>query len=71
MHYDHFRFDSHWNDYRCSGQSVSFNDKPENMKEWLSNKLKALASLLGRLCAKAAEVLPGIIGTIITGSSVG
>ena len=30
------------------------------------NKLKALASLLGRLGVKAAEVLPGIIGAIIS-----
>ena len=32
------------------------------MKEWVRNKLKALASLLGRLGIKAAEALPGIIG---------
>ena len=36
------------------------------MKEWLRNKLKALASLLGRLDVKAAEALPGIIGAIIS-----
>ena len=35
-------------------------------KEWLRNKLKALASLLGRLGIKAAEALPGIIGAIIS-----
>ena len=35
-------------------------------KEWVRNKLKALASLLGRLGAKVAEALPGIIGTIIS-----
>ena len=35
-------------------------------KEWLRNKLKALALLLGRLDVKAAEVLPGIIGAIIS-----
>ena len=35
-------------------------------KEGLGNKLKALASLLGRLGMKAAEVLPGIIGAIIS-----
>ena len=35
-------------------------------KEWLRNKLKALASLLGKLGMKAAEVLPGIIGAIIS-----
>ena len=35
------------------------------LKEWISNKLKALASLLGRLGIKAAEALPGVIGGII------
>ena len=35
-------------------------------KEWLRNKLKALASPLGRLGMKAAEALPGIIGVIIS-----
>ena len=35
-------------------------------KELLRNKLKALASLLGRLGVKAAESLPGIIGAIIS-----
>ena len=36
------------------------------VKEWIRNKLKALASLLGRLGIKAAEALPGIIGGIIS-----
>ena len=36
------------------------------VKEWLRNKLKALASLLGRLGVKATEALPGIIGAIIS-----
>ena len=41
--------------------------KDENgLKEWIRNKLKALASLLGRLSMKAAEALPGIIGGIIS-----
>ena len=35
-------------------------------KEWIRNKLKALARLLGRLGVKAAEGLPGIIGAIIS-----
>ena len=35
-------------------------------KEWLRNKLKAWASLLGRLGMKAAEALLGIIGVIIS-----
>ena len=38
----------------------------KGMKEWLRNKPKALASLLGRSGVKAAEVLPGIIGAIIS-----
>ena len=41
-------------------------DKSENMKKWLKNKLTALASLLGRLGMKAAEASPGIIGVIIS-----
>ena len=35
------------------------------VKEWVRNKLKALARLLGRLGMKAVEALPGIIGGII------
>ena len=35
-------------------------------KEWVRNKLKALASLLGKLGMKAAEALPGIIGGVIS-----
>ena len=38
----------------------------KSVKEWLRDKLKALASLLGRLGVKAAEALPGIIGVIIS-----
>ena len=38
----------------------------EGSKGWIRNKLKALASLLGRLGIKAAEALPGIIGGIIS-----
>ena len=36
------------------------------LKEWIRNKLKALASLLGQLGIKATEALPGIIGGIIS-----
>ena len=36
------------------------------LKEWIRNKLKALASLLGQLRIKAVEALPGIIGGIIS-----
>ena len=38
----------------------------KGLKGWIRNKLKALASLLGRLAMKAAEALPGIIGGIIS-----
>ena len=38
----------------------------KGLKEWIRNKFKALASLLGRLGIKAAEALPGIIGGIIS-----
>ena len=38
----------------------------KGVKEWLRNKLKALVLLLGRLCMKAAEALPGIIGMILS-----
>ena len=38
----------------------------KGVKEWLRNKLKALASLLGRSGVIAAEALPGIIGAIIS-----
>ena len=40
--------------------------KPENVKEWIRNKLKALALLLGRSGAKVTEALPGITGMIIS-----
>ena len=51
------------------GGGTAASPPPKNekgVKEWLRNKLKALASLLGRLGVKAAEVLPGIIGMIIS-----
>ena len=38
----------------------------KGLKEWLWTKLKALASLLGKLGIKAAKALPGIIGGIIS-----
>ena len=38
----------------------------KGLKEWVRNKLKALASLLGKSGMKAAEALPGIIGGIIS-----
>ena len=38
----------------------------KGLKEWVRSKLKALASLLGKLGMKAAEALPGTIGGIIS-----
>ena len=38
----------------------------KGLEEWIRNKLKALASLLGRLGIKSAEALSGIIGGIIS-----
>ena len=38
----------------------------KDSKEWVRSKLKALASLLGKLGVKAAEALPGMIGGIIS-----
>ena len=38
----------------------------KGLKKWVRSKLKALASLLGKLGMKAAETLPGIIGGIIS-----
>ena len=38
----------------------------KGLKEWIRNKLKAPASLLGRLGIKTAQALPGIIGGIIS-----
>ena len=42
------------------GEPPSKDEK--GLKEWVRNKLKALASLLGKLRIKGAEALPGIIG---------
>ena len=46
------------------GEPPSKDEK--GLKEWVRSKLKALASLLGKLGMKAAEALPGIIGGIIS-----
>ena len=53
------------------GTAASGGGKPPpkdeaSLAEWIRNKLKALASLLGQLGIKAAETLPGIIGGIIS-----
>ena len=46
------------------GESPPNDEK--GLKEWVRNKLKVLASLLGKLGMKAAEALPDIIGRIIS-----
>ena len=46
------------------GEQPSKDEK--GLKGWIRNKLKALASLLGRLGINAAEALPRIIGGIIS-----
>ena len=38
----------------------------KGLKEWIRSKLKAFASLLGKLGIKAAEALSGITGAIIS-----
>ena len=50
----------------ASGGGESPPKDKKGLKEWIRSKLKALASLLGRLGIKAAEALPGIIGRIIS-----
>ena len=49
----------------ASGGGEPPNDE-KGLKEWIRSKLKALASLLGKLGIIAAEALPGIIGGIIS-----
>ena len=52
-----------------SGGAISGGPPPKDekgLKKWIRSKLKALASLLGKLGMKAAEALPGIIGGIIS-----
>ena len=49
---------------RGGGEPPTKDEK--GLKEWVRSKLKALASLLGKLGMKAAETLPGIIGGLIS-----
>ena len=50
----------------ASGGGEPSSKDEKGLKGWIRNKLKALASLLGRLGMKAAEALPGITGGIIS-----
>ena len=50
----------------ASGGDESPPKDEKGLKGWIRNKLKVLASLLGKLGMKAAEALPGIIGGIIS-----
>ena len=55
----------------CGGAAMASDGEPppkdeKGLKEWVRSKLKALASLLGKLGIKAAEALPVIIGGIIS-----
>ena len=43
----------------------SAGDTPGSAKEWIRNKLRALALLLGKLAEKAGAALPGIIGSVV------
>ena len=49
-----------------SGGAATASGDEKGLKGWIRNKLKALASLLGRLGIKAVEALTGIIGGIIS-----
>ena len=49
----------------ASGGGEPLTKDEKGLKEWVRSKLKALASLLGKLGMKAAEALPGIIEGII------
>ena len=50
----------------ASGGGLPLPKDEKGLKEWIRNKLKASAFLLGRLGIKAAEALPGIIGGIVS-----
>ena len=46
------------------GSNISGGKPPNKGKEWVKNKLKALARLLGRLANQVAKALPGILGSL-------
>ena len=49
-----------------TSQSTTTSDKKGRAREWITNKLKALSQLLGKLADKALASLPGIIGSILS-----
>ena len=49
-----------------NGEDSGKDKKGGGAKEWIQNKLKALANLLGKLAYKASSVLPSIIGSIVS-----
>ena len=49
-----------------SGKKDDAADGSSKIKKWFQNKLKALASFFGRLAAKAATAIPGIVGSFIS-----
>ena len=49
-----------------TSQSTTTSDKKGGAREWITNKLKALSQLLGRLADKALASLPVIIGSILS-----
>ena len=55
-----------WGAAMASGGGEPFSKDDKSLKGWVRSKLKALASLVGRLGIKAAEALPGIIEGIIS-----
>ena len=44
----------------------SGDDNKDSVAKWIKNKLKALASLLGKLASKTVSALPGIIVSIVS-----
>ena len=49
-----------------TSESTTTSDRKGGAREWIENKLKVLARLLGKLADKALASLPGIIGSIIS-----
>ena len=47
------------------GSGIPGGKPPNKGKEWVRNKLKALARLLGRLAEQVAKALPGMLGSLL------